>query len=138
MSRCDVLGEALLPQDALQFGGGPGPKTGIVNRENAYGEFVAGRYHEIARYHDVATDTPLIDFLDESSSQVFADIARPALAHQSVWQGDLVFRAPSDDDAAISLAERKLPVSTMLVAHRNVAAACFTPASSASMSELSL
>ena len=69
---------------------------------------------------DVATGTPLIDILDSSSSQIFDEIVRPALAHQTVWRGDLVFRTRSDDDLAASVTERTLPVSTLLVGHRNV------------------
>lgn len=69
---------------------------------------------------DVTTGTPLVDILDKSSSQIFDDVARPAMAHQSTWQGDLVFRARSDDDLAGTSTEQTLPVSTILVGHRNV------------------
>ena len=79
--------------------------------------------------HDDATDTPLVDILEAASSRIFDDVALPALAHQSAWQGDLVFRALSDDGTALegrsgpratAHAERRLPVSALLVAHRNV------------------
>jgi diguanylate cyclase (GGDEF)-like protein/PAS domain S-box-containing protein len=69
---------------------------------------------------EVATGIRLVDILDESSSRIFDDIVRPALAHQSAWQGDLVFHARSDDDNEGSSTEQILPVATALVAHRNV------------------
>lgn len=69
---------------------------------------------------DVATGTSLTDILDGSSALVFDQVARPALAHQSAWQGDLVFRASSTDDTLPALPEPRLPVSALLVAHRNV------------------
>src|SRR5205814_4921053 len=66
---------------------------------------------------DIATDTPLREILDPLSAQVFDDVARPALAHQSAWQGDLVFRTPSRSESSKTLG---LPVSVQLVAHRSV------------------
>ncbi|TML19262.1 MAG: EAL domain-containing protein [Actinobacteria bacterium] len=66
---------------------------------------------------DIATDTPLREILDPLSAQVFDDVARPALAHQSAWQGDLVFRTPSRGESSKTPG---LPVSVQLVAHRSV------------------
>ena len=69
---------------------------------------------------DAATDRLLIDMLDPSSALQFSEVARLALARQSKWEGDLVFRTPVDDDEDGPASARVLPVSTQLVAHRNV------------------
>src|SRR5437762_5873277 len=69
---------------------------------------------------DVATDISLVDILDGPSAHLFDHVARPALAQQSTWQGDLVLRPSVPADIAPSVSEPGLPVSVVLVAHRNV------------------
>ena len=69
---------------------------------------------------DIASDTSLREILEPASAQIFDDVARPALAHQSAWQGDLVFRAPLRDDSPTAFVPAGVPVSALLVAHRSV------------------
>jgi diguanylate cyclase (GGDEF)-like protein/PAS domain S-box-containing protein len=71
---------------------------------------------------DAGAELHLVDILDGPSALTLTKAARPALAHQSTWQGDLVLRAPSDEtDGHYEGPPRpELPVSALLVAHRNV------------------
>jgi diguanylate cyclase (GGDEF)-like protein/PAS domain S-box-containing protein len=68
---------------------------------------------------DGASDRLLIEILDDPSAITFSQVASPAIARQSAWQGDLVFRRPTDDDHDEGPYQR-LPVSARFVAHRNV------------------